>query len=192
MSWMSLFISFVAVALAVITVVLIVVFAMTGDRDSGTGAEDTDLHKDYPQTLADESDPAQRHQGDVTDEAMDMSDADAGSGEGVPINIATRGETEFAKIGNMTTDHETQVSAQRNVVLPLYGKPTFPKSPKWLYYTIIEDEMVYLEIEDKDCSDEDTGCDELFSDDIIVIDQLGSAEYTIQIYPRDDPKYIPV
>ena len=49
----------------------------------------------------------------------------------VPINIPTRGAGgTYSQIGVLTAPDENNPT-----VLPLYGKPTYPGSSRWLYYT---------------------------------------------------------
>ena len=77
--------------------------------------------------------------------------------------IATRGYTQFSKIGYLSND---------NTILPLYGKQTYRGSITWNYYTLSDTEhhiKIPLIIDNKDCLDY-IGCKELYNNDIVYLD----------------------
>ena len=106
---------------------------------------------------------------------------------GVPINIPTRGSvSNFQQIGSVSNMN----GGSR--ILPLYGKPTYPGSSKWIYYTINNDyPSVKLPIKcnGKDCTGE-YGCNELYDDDKVVVPPYNE-DFRINLYQFDKPRYIP-
>ena len=106
---------------------------------------------------------------------------------GVPINIPTRGTVpNFQQIGSVSN----MSGAGR--ILPLYGKPTYPGSSKWIYYTINNDfPSVKLPIQcnGKDCTGE-YGCNELYESDNVIVPPYNE-DFKISLYQFDKPRYIP-
>ena len=68
----------------------------------------------------------------------------------LPINIPTRGESgTYTQVGILTAPDENNPT-----ILPLYGKPTYPGSSKWLYYTSTDKlptVKIPLKNKDRDC-----------------------------------------
>ena len=106
---------------------------------------------------------------------------------GVPINIPTRGSvSHFQQIGSVSN---MSGSAR---ILPLYGKPTYPGSSKWIYYTINNDfPSVKLPIQcnGRDCTGE-YGCNELYESDNVSVPPYNE-DFKINLYQFDKPRYIP-
>jgi hypothetical protein len=102
----------------------------------------------------------------------------------IPINIPTKGLPEsFQAIGIIKT---------QNDVLPLYGRRTAGSTDRWNYYTRTNSyNPVPIPIQSgkKDCMN-DIGCNELFSGDNILVEEL-HGQGTVKIYNYDGPKYIP-
>jgi hypothetical protein len=117
---------------------------------------------------------------------------------GVPINIPTRGaEGGYQQIGFLhkeERDDETKQLGNNSepVMLPLFGRPTYNGSSKWMYY-IANDKYhsIKMPIEHKNrkCDDEH-GCDELYDDDIVNVPSY-NAKFKVNIYEYDKPRYIP-
>jgi hypothetical protein len=102
----------------------------------------------------------------------------------IPINISTRGEVKnYQQIGLLTNEQQ---------ILPLFGKPTYPGSSKWSYYTTTDKyQMIKLPIEskNKNCIKE-YGCDELYENDAVVVPAYNKT-YKITIYELDTLNYLP-
>jgi len=109
--------------------------------------------------------------------------------EGIPINIHTRGEVkDYQQIGVLINVNE----GKKEDIIPLFGKPTYPGSRLWYYYTRTNSyNPVKLAImkDKKDCQNE-YGC-ELLNDNETVKTVANDDEYKIKLYHYDKPKYIP-
>ena len=114
---------------------------------------------------------------------------------GVPINIPTRGYGPgYHQVGILektSIDSDSTVYDTRPQILPLYGKPTYPGSNKWFYYTSSESNgfKIPFTINGKTCND-DYGCNELYEGDKVDLSGY-NAKYKVTIYSIDSPKYIP-
>ncbi len=108
---------------------------------------------------------------------------------GIPINIPTRGQTgPFQQVGTLTKKRE----GQDPMILPLYGKPTYPGSNNWLYYTSTDSfntVKISLLHKNKDCQKE-YGCQEIYNGDTVTVPSY-DGEFTTNIYELDKPRYIP-
>lgn len=90
---------------------------------------------------------------------------------------------EYNQIGILTGDDK---------ILPLYGRLTFSRSNKWLYYTGTDKfHMIKVPIhyKNRDCTHE-YGCEELYDNDIVFIPAYNK-EFKVSIYQLDRPRYIP-
>jgi len=105
-------------------------------------------------------------------------------GLGVPINTPTRGySSDYQQVGVLTGGDK---------ILPLYGKPTWNGSSKWLYYTATDKfNMIKLPLKNrsKDCTQE-YGCDQLDNKDKVEVPAYNQ-EFEVSIYNLDAPRYIP-
>jgi len=117
---------------------------------------------------------------------------------GIPINIETRESGgEFQQVGILsknTINDGTAVPGNNtdSVVLPLYGKPTYRGSNKWLYYTEtdkLNPVKIPVNHKNKDCTD-DYGCDEIYDKDSVIIPSY-NGDFTVKIYKLNKPRYIP-
>ena len=117
---------------------------------------------------------------------------------GVPINIPTRGSSGgFQQIGmlykqNITDSSATIGNNSETAVFPLYGRPIYPGSNKWSYYTASDKfNSVKMPIthNGRRC-DADYGCHELYNGDIIQIPAY-NGDFKVEIYDYDKPRYIP-
>ena len=91
--------------------------------------------------------------------------------------IATRGYTQFSKIGYLSN---------QNTILPLYGKQTYIGSITWNYYTLSDTEhhvKIPLIVDNKDCLDY-IGCKELYNDDIVYLEAYQQT-FKVFIYKPD-------
>lgn len=93
-----------------------------------------------------------------------------------PKTISSRGETHFKQIGLLFNEN-------KQLTLPLFGKPTYKGSNNWNYYTYVNTYnqiLLPLEIDNRDCMS-DIGCKELFDDDVVFINSYGQ-NFTVKIY----------
>lgn len=106
---------------------------------------------------------------------------------GLPINVPTRGYVpDVQQVGILTNTENDQI-------LPLYGRPTYPGSSKWLYHAAtdkFQSIRVPVHVSSRDCSAE-YGCNELSDADHVQIPAYGTREFTVSIYSLDAPRYIP-
>ena len=117
---------------------------------------------------------------------------------GVPINIPTRGsEGGFQQIGYLYKDEITDDAKKignntEPVMLPLYGRPTYNGSNKWMYY-ISSDKYHSIKMpisyKNKEC-DSEYGCDEIYDDDSVAVPAY-NGDFKVKIYDYDKPRYIP-
>jgi len=117
---------------------------------------------------------------------------------GIPINIETResgGDYQQLGIlskGAINDDTETPGNNTDSVILPLYGKPTYRGSNKWLYYTEtdkLHPVKIPVNYGGKDCTD-DYGCDEIYDGTSVSIPSY-NGDFTAKIYKMNKPRYIP-
>jgi len=117
---------------------------------------------------------------------------------GVPINIPTRGYMgDYQQVGMLykdsVDDNNSSIGNNNDTnILPLYGKPLYSNSSKWLYYTS-SDKFNSIKIpishNNKDCSEE-YGCGEIYDNDIINVPAY-NANFKVKIYKYDKPRYLP-
>ena len=117
---------------------------------------------------------------------------------GISINEETRESGgDYQQLGilskNAINDGEgTPGNNTDSVVLPLYGKPTYRGSNKWLYYTEtdkLHPVKIPVTYKNKDCTD-DYGCDEIYDGDNVVIPSY-NGDFKVKIYKMNKPRYIP-
>ena len=117
---------------------------------------------------------------------------------GIPVNIETRGHSGgFQQIGALykeTVESEDMKPGNNtdSVQLALYGKPTYPNSRKWTYYTTSDGHTaVKMPMSHKgNKCDSRTGCDEIMNDDLVSVPGYNGT-FRVVIYDYDAPKYIP-
>lgn len=116
----------------------------------------------------------------------------------VPINIPTRGVSGgFQQVGILYKEsvdsEESQIGNNNDsVVLPLYGRPTYPGSNKWTYYTSSDKyHTVKMPISNngKECNN-DIGCNEIYDGELITLPAYNSV-FKVQLYNYDKPRYLP-
>ena len=106
---------------------------------------------------------------------------------GVPINVPTRGYApDVQQVGILTNTDNDQI-------LPLYGRPTYPGSHKWMYYTAtdkFQSVKVPVHSSSRNCTD-DLGCNELYDSDTVSVPAYGGRTFSATIYSLNAPRYIP-
>lgn len=112
------------------------------------------------------------------------------------INIETRPSGgSYQQIGmlhkktNSDVDMNTPGSNNDSYVIPLFGKPVYKGSTKWLYYTNYNNIKIPIRVNNVDCTD-DSGCNEMNDNESIDIDELNGS-FNVKIYKFDKPRYIP-
>lgn len=117
---------------------------------------------------------------------------------GLPINIETRGSGgDFQQIGmlykeSVSDDSNSPGNNNNTHVLPLFGKPTYRGSSKYLYYTASDSNTsikIPINYKSKDCTD-DQGCEEINNGDTISVPSY-NGNFKVNIYKFDKPRYIP-
>ena len=114
-----------------------------------------------------------------------MPSSDLNIPDKININFPTRGKTQYKQLGIL-------MNIDSNQVLPLFGRQTYERSHMWNYYTTTDGYRAFklpLSIDGRDCT-ESHGCSEIYDDDIIDIDELGS--FKVTLYSFDTPRYIPL
>ena len=117
---------------------------------------------------------------------------------GIPINIETRGSGgDFQQLGvlskeTISNEEDSPGNNTDSVILPLYGKPTYRGSNRYLYYTETDKYnpvKVPINNKDRDCTD-DQGCDEIYDGDQVTIPSYNGV-FNVKIYKFNKPRYIP-
>ena len=102
-------------------------------------------------------------------------------------SIPTRGTpTNFTKIGVLVNDDKSKI-------LPLYSRTLFSNSNKYNYYTKtdgFQSESLPVRINERDCTDPEVGCVEVYSGDNVYVNELGQ-KFTAEIYKKDSFVYNP-
>jgi hypothetical protein len=103
----------------------------------------------------------------------------------IPINITTRGEPEpYQQVGFLVNKHN------KNNLMPLFGRQTYPGSNNWNYYTNNIDNIKQpLIINNNNCMDL-KGCTEAYCGDHVKL-QGNNKRYKVEKYNYSQPKYIP-
>ena len=118
--------------------------------------------------------------------------------KGIPINIETRGSSgDFQQLGmlyknNINDEEKAPGNNTDNNVLPLYGKPSYRGSSKFMYYTEtdkLNPVKIPINVNSRDCTD-DQGCEELSDGSIVNIPSY-NGNFNVKIYKFNKPRYIP-
>ena len=117
---------------------------------------------------------------------------------GTPINIPSRGPLQsFQQIGilykeNIVNPDQMPGNNNDSNILPLFGRPTFPGSKLWNYYTSsdkYQNFKIPITHDGRKCSD-DIGCNEIMNGEMITIPSY-NGKFKVEIYNFDKPRYIP-
>ena len=117
---------------------------------------------------------------------------------GVPINIPSRGPLQaYQQIGMLYKENIEKpgmIPGNNNEtnILPLFGRPTYPGSNRWNYYTSsdkFQSVKLPINIDGRKCTD-DMGCNELRDGDMISIPSY-NGRFRVELYDFDKPRYIP-
>ena len=109
---------------------------------------------------------------------------DPGRAPARQINIPTRGEPPpYQQVGALHHQHTGSI-------LPLFGRPTYPSSRYWNYYSMLNNYVkIFAEVNGKHCG-EHVGCKELFENDSVKLKGKNGI-YRVSLYPVTAPRYIP-
>ena len=117
---------------------------------------------------------------------------------GIPINIETRESGgDFQQLGVLSKDtisneEDSPGNNTDSVILPLYGKPTYRGSNRYLYYTETDKYnpvKVPINNKERDCTD-DQGCDEIYDGEQVTIPSYNGV-FNAKICKFNKPRYIP-
>ena len=117
---------------------------------------------------------------------------------GIPINVPSRGMSGgFQQVGMLYKDDIVSEDSRigkdsSSVIMPLYGRPTYPGSSKWNYYVSSDKyHAVKMPVNvNGKSSDETHGVDELFDNDNLQLPAY-NGNFVVKIYNYDKPRYIP-
>ena len=117
---------------------------------------------------------------------------------GIPINTPSRGMSSgFQQVGMLYKDDIVSEDSRigkdsSSVIMPLYGRPTYPGSNKWNYYVSSDKyHAVKMPVNINGKSSDDThGVNELFDNDNLQLPAY-NGNFVVKIYNYDKPRYIP-
>ena len=117
---------------------------------------------------------------------------------GIPVNIPSRGLSGgFQQVGMLYKEtvesEDTKIgNSSDTTILALYGRPTYPGSNRWSYYTASDKyntiKMPFTH-NGRKC-DSEHGCDEIQDDDMITLPAY-NGNFRVKVYDYDRPRYIP-
>lgn len=117
---------------------------------------------------------------------------------GIPINVPTRGASSgYQQVGYMykdstISDSNTIGSGSESVLIPIYGRPTYPGGKKWNYY-VSSDKFHSVKIPfnyNGRQSDDDHGVTELNDGETVELPAY-NGQFQVNMYNYDSPKYLP-
>ena len=100
--------------------------------------------------------------------------------------------TEFVDSEDENTKRSIPGNNSDSVILPLFGRETYPKSNKWTYHiTSDKNNQVKMPLTHKGikCCNQ-LGCEEIQNDNLISVPGY-NGQFRVVIYDYDSPKYIP-
>ena len=106
----------------------------------------------------------------------------------IPVNIPTQSfDTSYRQIGILT-----RIGGNKDMILPLMGRPLITNRDKWNFYTMSEkNNMLKLPIkyQGRNCT-ADIGCNDLYTGDVVKVEGYND-DFKVTTYENDMPKYIP-
>jgi hypothetical protein len=101
------------------------------------------------------------------------------------IDLSTRGYADNYRVfGVLIQQGTTEIGKEQ--ILQLYGRETIPRSNRYEYYTTFSSGVDQIKIPIDNPHNR-----ELNDEEVITIAELGDAEYKVQLYPYDSPRYYP-
>ena len=109
----------------------------------------------------------------------------------VPINIPTQecGDSNYRQVGILTRASNNSSS---ETILPLMGKPIFPRRDKWNFYTLNDkNNMIKLPVRVRGRSGTDEqGCDNVYNGDTIFVEGYNEP-FKVTMYDNNVMRYLP-
>jgi hypothetical protein len=105
----------------------------------------------------------------------------------LPQYSPPREPLDYQQVGILTSNEE----AVEPIILPLFGRKVYGRSDRWQYYTATDKNnmmRIPLQYQNRDCED-DTGCDEIYTGDVLTVDIYQGRQFTATIYKVDAPRY---
>lgn len=94
---------------------------------------------------------------------------------------------DYQQVGILTSNEE----ATEPIILPLFGRKIYGRSDRWQYYTATDKNnmmRIPLQYKNRDCED-DTGCEEIYTGDVLTVDIYQGRQFTATVYKVDAPRY---
>jgi hypothetical protein len=111
---------------------------------------------------------------------------------GIPITTTTRPVfTQYQQVGVLYA--QSSDADGKKLVLPLFGKRIDTRTDKWNYYTLSDGYHSFklaITNRGKNCFNDEYGCEELFSDDVVTLPQF-THDFVVSLYEKNGPKYSP-
>jgi len=109
---------------------------------------------------------------DVYKQPVRNNNCSIGKQSNIPINIRTQNcgdDNQFRQVGILTP--ATKLKNDDTVILPLMGRPLFPRRDKWNFYTLNDkNNMIKLPVTINGRSgDSEYGCDNVYDGDKILV-----------------------
>jgi hypothetical protein len=108
----------------------------------------------------------------------------------VPINIPTQecGDSNYRQVGILTRAD----NSSKETILPLMGRPLFPRRDKWNFYTLNDkNNMIKLPVKVRGRSGtSEQGCDNVYNGDIIFVEGYNEP-YRVTMYDNNIMRYLP-
>ena len=106
----------------------------------------------------------------------------------IPVNIPTQSfDTSYRQIGILT-----RIGGNKEMILPLMGRPLITNRDKWNFYTMSEkNNMLKLPVKynGRNCTTY-LGCNNLYTGDVVKVEGY-TDDFKVTTYENDLPKYIP-
>lgn len=105
----------------------------------------------------------------------------------MPINVRTQGfDTNYRQMGILTSTNNKQI------ILPLMGRPLITGRDLWQYYTMSETNNIKLPISrgKRSCTNE-YGCDKLYDGDNVFVQGYNEV-FNVTVYDNDVMRYLPM
>ena len=105
----------------------------------------------------------------------------------MPINVRTQGfDSNYRQMGILTSTNNKQI------ILPLMGRPLITGRDMWQYYTMSETNNIKLPISrgKRSCTNE-YGCDKLYDGDNVFVQGYNEV-FNVTVYDNDVMRYLPI
>jgi hypothetical protein len=111
----------------------------------------------------------------------------------VPINVPTQecGDSNYRQVGILTRAQGNS-SNSGETILPLMGRPIFPRRDKWNFYTLNDkNNMIKLPVRVRGRSGTDEqGCDNVYNGDTIYVEGYNEP-FKVTMYDNNVMRYLP-